>query len=77
MRKEPVLLLVLLLLVLVLVLVRVLVVPVLALLVQDLWEEAPLAEASSREDVPEGTPGRKRPGRVAVTRTTAPRGNNQ
>jgi hypothetical protein len=68
---------VLLLLLLVLVLVRVLVVSVLALLFQDLLEEAPLAKTSSREDAPEGALGRKLPGKVAVTRTTVPRGNDQ
>jgi hypothetical protein len=38
---------------------------------------ASLAETSSRKDVTEGSPGRKLPGRVAVTRTMTPCGNNQ
>jgi hypothetical protein len=39
--------------------------------------EGPLAETSSMEDALEGAPGRKLPGRVVVTRTTVPRGNDQ
>jgi hypothetical protein len=42
-----------------------------------IWEEAPLAETSSREDALEGAPGKKLPGRVAVTMTTVPHGNDQ
>jgi hypothetical protein len=34
-------------------------------------------ETSSREDAPEGAPGRKPPSRVVVTRTTVPCGNDQ
>jgi hypothetical protein len=34
-------------------------------------------ETSSREDAPEGAPGRKPPGKVTVTRTTVLHGNDQ
>jgi hypothetical protein len=39
--------------------------------------EGPPAETSSREDAPEGAPGKKPTGRVVVTRMMVPCGNDQ